>query len=93
MYVDICEVDTVATGKNIEALMKSKKHTVADLAELTGLTQGAIRNYIVGRNTPKLQNLGMIAEVYKVDIAKIVVFKKGIEEWQTHYKNNLKGWS
>lgn len=40
MHVDICEVDTVATGKNIEALMKSKKHTVADLSELTGLTQG-----------------------------------------------------
>lgn len=75
MKVDEMKVDKEKTGKRIQKLMKEKNHTIADLSRITGLSLSAIRNYINGKNPPSLQNLGVIADVYKVNISEIVVYR------------------
>lgn len=75
MKVDEMKVDKEKTGKRIQKLMKEKNHTIADLSRITGLSLSSIRNYINGKNPPSLQNLGVIADVYKVNISEIVVYR------------------
>ena len=35
-----------------------------------------IADYINGKNPPSLQNLGVIADIYSVNISEIVVYRK-----------------
>lgn len=67
MIADEMKVDKVQTGKRIKKLMDEK---------ITGLSKSAIRNYINGKNPPSLQNLGVIADIYSVNISEIVVYRK-----------------
>lgn len=46
------------------------------LSQRIGLSKSAIRNYINGNNPPSLQNLGVIANIYNVSIADIVVYRR-----------------
>ncbi len=76
MIADEMKVDKVQTGKRIKKLMDEKGDTVLTLSQITGLSKSAIRNYINGKNPPSLQNLGVIADIYSVNISEIVVYRK-----------------
>lgn len=76
MIADEMKVDKVQTGKRIKKLMDEKGDTVLTLSQITGLSKSAIRTYINGKNPPSLQNLGVIADIYSVNISEIVVYRK-----------------
>lgn len=76
MIADEMKVDKVQTAKRIKKLMDEKGDTVLTLSQITGLSKSAIRNYINGKNPPSLQNLGVIADIYSVNISEIVVYRK-----------------
>lgn len=76
MIGDEITVDKIQTGKKIRQLMEKKGDSVWTLSQITGLSKSAIRNYINGKNPPSLQNLGVIADIYGVEISDIVVYRK-----------------
>ena len=76
MIADEMKVDKIQTGERIKNLMKKSGDTVLFLSQITGLSKSAIRNYINGKNPPSLQNLGVIADIYRVSISDIVVYKR-----------------
>ena len=76
MIADEMKVDKLQTGKKIQSLMEINGDSVQVLSQRTGLSQSAIRNYINGNNPPSLQNLGVIANIYNVSIADIVVYRR-----------------
>ena len=76
MIADEMKVDKIQTGERIKNLMKKSGDTVLSLSQITGLSKSAIRNYINGKNPPSLQNLGVIADIYRVSISDIVVYKR-----------------
>jgi len=76
MIADEMKVDKLQTGKKIRSLMEKNGDSVQGLSQRIGLSKSAIRNYINGNNPPSLQNLGVIANIYNVSIADIVVYRR-----------------
>lgn len=76
MIMDEMKVDKIQTGEKIRCLMEEEGDSVLALSKRMGVSTNAIRNYIKGKNPPSLQNLGVIADIYKVSISDIVVYKK-----------------
>ena len=76
MIADEMKVDKLQTGKKIQSLMEKNGDSVQVLSQRTELSKSAIRNYINGNNPPSLQNLGVIANIYNVSIADIVVYRR-----------------
>lgn len=75
MRIEDLSIDKVETGKNIKKFMDKHQYSIKRLAQETGLTEGAIRNYIKGRNPPSLKGLCVIAEAFFVSIGDIVVYR------------------
>ena len=76
IIADEMKVDKLQTGKKIQSLMEKNGDSVQGLSQRIGLSKSAIRNYINGNNPPSLQNLGVIANIYNVSIADIVVYRR-----------------
>ena len=76
MIADEMKVDKIQTGRKIRNLMEKNGDSVHVLSQRTGLSKSAIRNYINVNNPPSLQNLGVIANIYNVSIADIVVYRR-----------------
>lgn len=70
-------VDLKATGENIIRLREERDLTVKDLQEMFGFaTPQSIYKWQQGQAMPTVDNLFMLAEVFKVSVEDIVVINK-----------------
>ncbi len=60
-------------GKKIKQLRISKDLTQAELGRQLGVTYQAISNWENGRNTPDLQTVIKIAEIYKISVDELLL--------------------
>lgn len=69
-------IDLVTTGKNITRLMKINGLTVSDLQEIFGFEYPqAIYKWRRGECLPTVDNLIILATIFKTTIDKIIVTK------------------
>lgn len=60
-------------GKKIKQLRIDKGFNQAELAQQLGLTYQAISNWENGRNTPDLQTIVKIAEIFKISVDEVLL--------------------
>lgn len=71
-------IDAAATGRNIEALRKQRGLTVRDLQDILGFaTPQAIYKWQRGACLPTIDNLVVLAAVFRVPIDSILITKLG----------------
>ena len=69
-------IDTLATGKNIHQLCQKNHMKALDLADILGFTTPrAIFKWFNGTNLPTLDNLVILAGLFKVTVDDILVIK------------------
>lgn len=70
-------IDTVATGKNIQQLIKKSGIPIKELYHLFGFTTPqAIYKWQHGDSVPTVDNLMILADVLKVTMDEIVIRKE-----------------
>ena len=67
-------------GERIRMERKIKKLTQGQLADLSGVAVGTIRQYEVGRRQPRIEQLNMIATALDVPITSLIDINAIIEE-------------
>lgn len=60
------------SGKKLRALRLLRKLTQNELAQMSGLTDAAIRNYELGNRSPNKRQLQKIADALQCDISALV---------------------
>lgn len=68
-------MDTMLIGKRIRDAREQKGLTQMKLAELVGLSTIAISNIEIGKSSPNLKNITIIAEILDVSIDMLVADK------------------
>lgn len=72
----ITGVDLPATGKHIRALMAAHHCTVKGLAQALCRSEGAVKNYLRGRNLPPLECLLAMSRLFGLEkIEDIIVWE------------------
>jgi len=67
-------VDMKATGKNIKQLAKDRKIQTAELQRILGFgTPQAIYKWYRGQSLPTVDNLVILADIFKVTIDDIII--------------------
>lgn len=64
---------SIIVRKNIRKYRKMRKYTLQELADLTGLTHGYVRDleYLTIEKTPLLETVGKFADALKIDIRQL----------------------
>lgn len=80
MYYKVVPViNIVATGKNIDKLRKESNLSIRELAEILGFTTPqAVYKWVHGKNLPTLDNMVILAHVFRVTIDKIIVTEEKV---------------
>ena len=75
MYYKVVPViNIVATGENINKLRKESNLSIRELAEILGFTTPqAVYKWVHGKNLPTLDNMVILAHVFRVTVDKIIV--------------------
>jgi len=74
-------INAAATGKNIETLRKQRGLSVRDLQEVLGFaTPQAIYKWQHGMSLPTVDNLVVLAAVFRVPIDEIIVTEESGQE-------------
>ena len=74
-------INAAATGRNIEALRKKRGLTVRDLQDVLGFaTPQAIYKWQHGTCLPSVDNLVVLAAVFRVPIDEIIVTEDSAQE-------------
>lgn len=72
-------IDLVETGKNITRLMKQNNIKVTELQEIFGFEYPqAIYKWKSGQCLPTVDNLIILASVFKTTIDKIIIIRKSL---------------
>ena len=67
-------IDIEATGKNIRGMMTERDMTVRDVQQIFGFSSGqAVYKWVWGKSLPTIDNLVVLANVFKVKIDDILV--------------------
>ena len=70
-------VDLPATGKHIRTLMAAHHYTVKSLAAALCRSEGAVKNYLRGRDLPPLECLQAMRQLFELDkIEDIIVWER-----------------
>ena len=78
---DLPVIDLEETAKNITKLRKDNNLSIKDLQEIFNFTSPVpIYNWQAGRALPNIDNLVILASVFKVKIDDILVIKKSGRE-------------
>lgn len=74
-------INAAATGKNIEALRKQRGLSVRDLQDVLGFaTPQAIYKWQRGTCLPSVDNLVVLAAVFRVHIDEIIVIEESAQQ-------------
>lgn len=74
-------INAAATGKNIEALRKQRGLSVRDLQDVLGFaTPQAIYKWQRGTCLPSVDNLVVLAAVFRVHIDEIIVIEDSAQQ-------------
>lgn len=77
MMYNMPRIDMIATGRNIECLRQEAGLSVRDLQGIFGFsTPQAIYKWQYGTALPKVDNLVVLAVLFKVPVDKIIVLEK-----------------
>ena len=67
-------IDTIATGKNIKQMIKSKGFKIADIQSKMGFnTPQSIFKWLRGDAVPSIDNLVILADILDISIDKIII--------------------
>lgn len=55
----------------LREILKERKITVGQFAELSGISQSNLSNYMIGKISPTLDTLNKIAETLNIDITEL----------------------
>lgn len=78
-YMAIPVINIVETGKNIDRLRKENNLSIKELAELLGFTTPqAVYKWVHGKNLPTLDNMVILAHLFRVTVDEIIVTEEKI---------------
>lgn len=78
-YMTVPVINIVATGENIDRLRKESNLSVRELAEILGFTTPqAVYKWIHGKNLPTLDNIIILAHVFRVTVDEIIITEEKI---------------
>ena len=78
-YMAVPVINIIATGENIDRLRKESNLSVRELAEILGFTTPqAVYKWIHGKNLPTLDNIIILAHVFRVTVDEIIVTEEKI---------------
>lgn len=78
-YMAIPVINIVETGKNIDRLRKESNLSIRELAEILGFTTPqAVYKWVHGKNLPTLDNIVILAHLFRVTINEILVTEEKI---------------
>lgn len=83
MKITVPVLDAIATGKNIRRLTNSSGLTAKQVAEVVGLTTpSSLYNWMNAKNMPSVDNLLILAAIFKVPIEDVLVTKQREVEYE-----------
>lgn len=78
-YMAVPVINIIKTGKNIDKLRKESNLSIRELAEILGFTTPqAVYKWVHGKNLPTLDNMVILAHVFRVTIDKIIVTEEKV---------------
>ena len=69
-------IDMAATGQNIRAMRIAAGMTIKDIQDACGVSATAVTKWQKGRAVPTIDNMVILADIWKVRIDDIVVTEK-----------------
>ena len=73
---------------NIIALLKEKKLSQKKFAELLGVTQTAVTNWVKGKNSPDIELIAKMCEIFNVKFSELVNFEPEVNIQKKTLINN-----
>lgn len=78
-YKAVPVINIIETGKNIDRLRKESNLSIRELAEILGFTTPqAVYKWIHGKNLPTLDNIVILAHVFRVTVDEIIVAEEKV---------------
>lgn len=74
MVVSVVDIDK--TGNNINNKIKESNYKLNEIAEILGVTEIAIYKWCEGKSLPKIDNLIILADIFKCEIQDLLITKK-----------------